>query len=70
MNNQFIKITPTTGSCVWLNVDNIISLKEDESRGLLTITTNGKREDRPISYTVKSDVDSFLSAIGVKEIEL
>lgn len=70
MKNQFVKISPTIGPRVWVNVDNVISLKEDTDKGLLTITTNGKREDHPISYTVKSDVDSFLSAIGVKEIEL
>lgn len=70
MINQFIKIDPTLGGSKWINVDNIVAIEEDKSGGKIKIITNAKRYDHPVSYTVKTSVEDFLSAIGCTGVVL
>lgn len=70
MINQFIKIDPTLGGSKWINVDNIVAIEEDKSGGKIKIITNAKRDDHPVSYTVKTSVEDFLSAIGCTGVVL
>ena len=70
MINQFIKINPTLGGSKWINVDNIVAIEEDKSGGKIKIITNAKRDDHPVSYTVKTSVEDFLSAIGCTGVVL
>lgn len=71
MKNQFVKIKLfPSGAVRWLNVDNIVAIEEFESNETIKLITNAKRDDRPVSYTVESSVEEFLSAIDGKEIVL
>ncbi len=67
MRNQFIKVTTYYGEAVWLNVENIVSIKEsDELQDTFIILTNTTDETgKGKHYEVQGSPEVFFDAFGL-----
>lgn len=64
MKNQFVKVELAPQGEIWLNVANIVSIRDNG--GSFTVYTNSVNKSDARFYSVKGSVEDFLKTIGLK----
>lgn len=64
MKNQFVKVKLSPSGEVWINVANIVSIRDNGSS--FTIYTNSVSGSDVRSYSVKGSVEDFFKTLGLK----
>lgn len=64
--DKFVKIKPSMSKEVWLNVANIVSIKET-SNGF-ELRTNEVREGKSEVYSVEGSLSDFFKTLGIKAL--
>ncbi len=70
MKNQFVKVQLSPASEIWLNVDNIVSIRDNGET--FTVYTNSVNKSDVRFYSVNGSVEDFIRTIGfeAKSFEL
>lgn len=70
MKNQFVKVQLSPAGEIWLNVDNIVSIRDNGET--FTVYTNSVNKSDVRFYSVKGSVEDFIRTIGfeAKSFEL
>lgn len=66
MTNLFVRVRPSQGSEVWLNVTNIVSIKETENG--FNFYTNEVHEGNHKHYSVKGSLSDFFKTLGINPL--
>ncbi len=64
MINQFIKVQLSPSGEIWLNVANIVSIRDNGNT--FTVYTNSTNGSDVRYYSVKGSVKDFLTTLGIK----
>lgn len=70
MKNQFVKVKLSPQGEIWLNVSNIVSIRDNGDT--FTVYTNSVNKSDVRFYLVKGSVEDFIKTIGfeAKSFEL
>lgn len=64
MKNQFVKVQIAPSGEVWLNVANIVSIRDNGST--FTVYTNSTNGSDVRFYSVKGSVEDFFKTLGIE----